>query len=93
MGDEIDVSFNYKYWRYEWEKCNNKQNFPETEVISDFIYPKNFEIEDDTIIWNFATYEINKETNFKFRLKVLNGFQDNETINQKINLVSEDGKI
>ena len=94
MGDEIDVSF----LTTNTGDMNGRNVIisakisPKTEVISDFIYPKNFEIEDDTIIWNFATYEINKETNFKFRLKVLNGFQDNETINQKINLVSEDGK-
>lgn len=94
MGDEIDVSF----LTTNTGDMNGRNVIisakipPKTEVISDFIYPKNFEIEDDAIIWNFATYEINKETNFKFRLKVLNGFQDNETINQKINLVSEDGK-
>lgn len=94
MGDEIDVSF----LTTNTGDMNGRNVIisakipPKTEVISDFIYPQNFEIEDDAIIWNFATYEINKETNFKFRLKVLNGFQDNETINQKINLVSEDGK-
>lgn len=94
MGDEIDVSF----LTTNTGDMNGRNVIisakipPKTEVISDFIYPQNFEIEDNAIIWNFATYEINKETNFKFRLKVLNGFQDNETINQKINLVSEDGK-
>lgn len=66
---------------------------PKTSVVESSINPKNYKVTNNEITWQISNFEINTQLDFSFNLKVLQGFNDMENINEKVNLKSKQGDL
>ena len=62
-----------------------------TQIIQSSIYPKDFEIKSNKIIWRISNYKIDNKTSFSYNLKILEGVQKDEVLINTASLRSLQG--
>ncbi len=93
IGDTLNISF----------KTSNKGDMnasgviveaqapQKTEIIKDSISPKDFELQNNKIIWEINNYQVDDDTSFSYNIKIPEGISKDEKLVNSVNLTSEQG--